>query len=82
MKCRELQITRIGNSRGIRIPADLLKKYKIRDTVVIEERAGELALRSKNDRKLSWQETFAEMAGAEEDWSDFEETTGDGLHED
>lgn len=79
MKTVELTITRIGNSRGIRIPADILRRYNLDKTVVLEERADELALRPAKQAKLSWQETFAEMARENEDWSDWDPASGDGL---
>jgi antitoxin MazE len=79
MKLLELPLTRIGNSRGVRLPAALLKKYGFTKTVVLEERASEVVLRPKKDTKLSWEETAKEMAAAQEDWSDMEATVGDGL---
>ena len=79
MKTVELSITRIGNSRGIRIPADVLRRYKLGSSVLMEERAGELVLRAKKQSKLSWAETFAGMAAETEDWSEWDATAGDGL---
>jgi antitoxin MazE len=79
MKTTELHLTRIGNSKGIRLPSALLKKYGITSAVVLEERPNEIALRTKNDKKLSWSDTFAAMAQDEEDWSDFETTAADGI---
>ncbi len=81
MKTVELAITRIGNSRGIRIPADILRRYKLEKTVILEERADELALRPSKQAKLSWQETYVEMAAEKEDWSEWETTAADGLHD-
>jgi len=48
-------------------------------TLIVEERASEIALRPKKDVKLSWEETAKAMAEAEEDWSDMDAATGDGL---
>jgi antitoxin MazE len=79
MRTTELKVTRIGNSRGIRIPSRILKKYGFKDRLLMEERPGELVLRRTAERKLSWQATFEEMARAKEDWSDFEEVVADGL---
>ncbi len=79
MKTVELSITRIGNSRGIRIPADVLRRCKLGLSVMMEERDGELILRPKKRAKLSWAETFTEMAAEKEDWSEWETTAGDGL---
>lgn len=79
MKTVELAITRIGNSRGIRIPADVLRRYKLGSSVLMEERAGELILRPKKQAKLSWTETFAGMAVEKEDWSEWDAASGDGV---
>jgi len=82
MKSTVLKVSRIGNSRGIRLPAEMLRKYHITDTVVAEEKADEIVLRPgrKGRQKLSWEETAKAMAAAREDWSEWEVTTGDGLH--
>lgn len=75
----ELKVVPIGNSRGVRLPKAVLDKYAIRDAVVVEEREEGLLLRSKKDKRLSWEETYKEMAREREDWSDFESTVADGL---
>lgn len=79
MKPMELPLTRIGNSRGVRLPAALIKKYGFSRTIILEERAREIVLRPKRETKLSWEETAGEMAAEQEDWSDLESTVGDGL---
>lgn len=75
----ELKLSRIGNSRGIRLPASLLKRYHIEDVVLVEEGADSITLRPKLSKKLSWNETALEMAQAQEDWKDLEITVDDGL---
>lgn len=82
MKTVVLKVSRIGNSRGVRLPARLLRKYHIRDTIVAEEKTHEIVLRPGRATvpKLSWEETAKAMAAAEEDWSDWESTTADGLN--
>jgi antitoxin MazE len=75
----ELKVSRIGNSRGIRLPASLLKRYRIEDIVLLEEGEDSLTLRPKSSKKLSWKETATEMAKAREDWKVFETTVDDGL---
>lgn len=76
-----LKLARIGNSRGIRLPAPLLRKYHITDSVVVEEKTDEIVLRSRGRKpgKLSWRETAKEMATAREDWSEWDLTAGDGV---
>lgn len=75
----EFKVVAIGNSRGVRLPKTVLDKYAIGDTVVVEERDEGLLLRSKRDRRLSWEETFRDMAREREDWSDLDATLNDGL---
>jgi antitoxin MazE len=75
----EIKVSRIGNSRGIRLPASLLKRYQIEDIVLMEEGPDSITLRPKNSRKLSWKGTADEMARESESWGDFETTAGDGL---
>ena len=75
----EIKVVPIGNSRGVRLPKATLTKYAIKGSVLLEEREEGILLRSKNDKRLSWEETFKEMAREREDWSDLEPTTADGL---
>jgi antitoxin MazE len=77
-----LKISRIGNSRGIRLPAAMLRRYQITDSVVAEEKAHEIVLRPgrSSSPKFSWEETARAMAAAQEDWSDWESAVADGLH--
>lgn len=83
MKTVELKVARIGNSRGVRIPATTLARYHIGDSVVMEERTDGILLRPRQAAgpKLSWEETAAEIAAQPEDWSDWDATLADGLHE-
>ena len=48
----EIKVSRIGNSRGIRLPASLLKRYQIEDAVLIEEGADSITLRPKNSKNF------------------------------
>lgn len=81
MKPVELRITRIGNSRGVRIPAGTLDRYDIGESVVMEERSDGILLRPPGTAspKLSWEETAREMAASDESWSVWDITTADGL---
>jgi antitoxin MazE len=83
MKTVALKVARIGNSRGVRLPARMLRKYHITDTVIAEERTDEIVLRpGRSSRpKLSWEETARSMASAKEDWTEWDSTAGDGVHE-
>jgi antitoxin MazE len=79
MKTLQLKITKIGNSRGIRLPADVIERYKLDKIVLLEQRPEELALRPQSRKKLTWKETYKQMAASGEDWSDLEGTLADGL---
>ncbi len=81
MKSVELKIARIGNSRGVRLPAATLDRYHIGERVVMEERSDGILLRPAGEAplKLSWAETAREMAAAGEDWSEWDATAADGL---
>ena len=79
----ELKVARIGNSRGVRLPAAALRRYGIGAAVVMEERSDGILLRRPGPavEKLSWEETARAMADAAEDWRDLELTAADGLGE-
>jgi mRNA interferase MazF len=81
MKIQELKVARIGNSRGVRLPASSLKRYSVGAELVMEERAEGILLRPKGPgvEKLSWEETAREMAGGGEDWSEWDALDGEGL---
>jgi antitoxin component of MazEF toxin-antitoxin module len=79
----ELKVARIGNSRGVRIPAATLERYQIGASIVMEERSEGILLRPHGPASplLSWEDTAREMAAAAEDWSAWESLAGDGLNE-
>jgi antitoxin MazE len=80
MKTTELTVTRVGNSRGVRLPAAVLRRYRVGDALIMELRPDEIVLRPKRTRqqKLNWAETYQQMARTDEDWSDWE-TLPEGL---
>ena len=78
-KTVELKIVPIGNSRGVRLPKEIIERYAIEETIVLEVREEALVFRNKRDKRLSWEDTFKAMAREREDWSDFEGTVADGL---
>jgi antitoxin component of MazEF toxin-antitoxin module len=81
MRPRELKVARIGNSRGVRLPAGTLQRYRIGDTVLMEERSDGILLRPRGPAmaKLSWEETAREMGRRAEDWSEWDAALADGL---
>ena len=79
-KTIELKIVPIGNSRGVRLPKEIIERYAIEDSIVLEAREETLVFRNKHDKRLSWEDTFKAMAREREDWSDLEGTIADGLN--
>jgi len=83
VKTIELKVARIGNSRGIRLPAATLRRYRIGQTIIMEERSEWIILRpaGSSAEKLSWEDTAREMAAAGESWNEWEAAAADGLNE-
>jgi antitoxin component of MazEF toxin-antitoxin module len=83
MSTIKLKVARIGNSRGVRIPAASLRRYRIGEAVLMEERSDGILLRpvSSAAQKLSWEDTALEMEASREDWSEWDATVVDGLDE-
>src|SRR5580765_3246964 len=77
----KLKVARIGNSRGVRLPAATLRRYRIGEVVLMEERSDGILLRPTGPavQKLSWDETAREMAASSEDWSEWDSAVSDGL---
>ena len=73
MKTRELKVARIGNSRGVRLPASSLNRYSFGSTLIMEERAEGILLRSAGQavEKLSWRIRPARWLSEREDWSEW-----------
>jgi len=81
MRTRELKVARIGNSRGVRLPAASLKRYSAGSVLIMEERADGIFLRSADPtvEKLTWEDTAREMALMGEDWREWDALDADGL---
>jgi hypothetical protein len=82
MKQAELKITRIGNSKCVRVPAATLRRYGIGASAVMEERIDGIMLRPPDlsVTKLSWEDTAREIALSAEDWGEWDALSFDGLH--
>ncbi|HEX9785163.1 MAG TPA: AbrB/MazE/SpoVT family DNA-binding domain-containing protein [Opitutaceae bacterium] len=80
---RLLKVVRIGNSRGVRLPAALLAKYRIGDKVSAEARPEGIVLKPVGGEQLSWEGTFkdmaAEAASSGDEFADLDSTSTDGL---
>ena len=81
IRSRDAKLVPIGNSKGIRIPKALLQKYGLENSVLIEETEAGLLLRNKEERKLSWEDTYKAMANDKESWDEFDTTLLDGLED-
>jgi len=81
MATMTLKVARIGNSRGVRLPAASLRRYRIGEAVVMEERSEGILLRPTGPavEKLSWEDTAREMTASREDWSAWDAVAADGL---
>jgi len=81
MKTIELKVSRIGNSRGVRLPAASLRRYRIGAAVLMEERSEGIFLRPVGPvvEKLSWEDTASEMAAGHECWGEWIAADADGL---
>ena len=71
VKTKNVKLVQIGNSRGIRLPKPLLKKYGFSESIIIEELENGILLK-RTDKKLNWEDTYKAMAKKNEDWSDFD----------
>lgn len=81
MRTQKLKVARIGNSRGVRLPASSLKRYAVGSVLVMEERSEGILLRPVGPavEKLSWEDTAREMSAANEDWGEWDVLDADGL---
>lgn len=74
-----LKIVPIGNSLGVRLSRPLLHKYGIEHSIVAEQRPEGILLRGSGRSKATLEQTFTEMAAAQEDWNDLDASVADGL---
>lgn len=80
----ETRLIRIGNSRGIRIPQAILELYHMQEGngLEIEARRDGILIRPLPDqKKVSWQTAYAEMAAETEEryeWAEWDGLAGNG----
>lgn len=81
-------IIRIGNSRGLRLPYQLLELYRLKesDELELEERPEGIMLRPQKplDHKLSWEDAYREMAievAEQNEWSDWDSLSSEALND-
>ena len=63
----EIQVVKIGNSKGIRLSKTLLERYNIRDKLEIIFEKGYLILKPVSKPRSGWEEAFREMHDNEDD---------------
>ncbi len=69
----EAKLIKIGNSQGIRIPKSLILRYQLGEALVLEEKLNGILIRTKETKKLGWEETYQEMQESEsEEWGDWQ----------
>ena len=75
-----VKLIEVGNSKGLRLPKNLVNKYKLDLGIVLEEKEEGILIKPvKKDNKLSWDETYREMANEKEEWDDLDITVEDGI---
>ena len=62
------------------MPKEIIERYAIEDSIVLEAREETLVFRNKRDKRLSWEDTFKAMAREREGSSYLEGTVADGLN--
>lgn len=76
----QAKLISIGNSKGIRLPKKIIEKYHLHDTLDLEEKENGILIKSDiPENKLTWEETYREIAAEQEDWSDLDNLAGDGV---
>ena len=80
MKVSEAQLVKIGNSRGLRLPAEVIQRHQLENGILVEEHENQIVLKGKGRATtLSWEETARQMAAEDEGWEAWDVTTEDGL---
>ncbi|KAA3602279.1 MAG: AbrB/MazE/SpoVT family DNA-binding domain-containing protein [Candidatus Scalindua sp. AMX11] len=79
IRTKNIKLIPIGNSKGIRLPKEIIQKYGFSESVVLEEREEGVLLHRKDGNKLSWEDTFKAMSDEKENWNEFDITLMDGL---
>ncbi|MFY8166166.1 MAG: AbrB/MazE/SpoVT family DNA-binding domain-containing protein [Sediminibacterium sp.] len=72
------KIIKIGNSKGIRLPNELIKEYKLEEEVTIELREDCIVLKPVLiDPRAGWEEIYKKMdhtpTQEDKDWMNFED---------
>ncbi|MGD0364645.1 MAG: AbrB/MazE/SpoVT family DNA-binding domain-containing protein [Bryobacteraceae bacterium] len=63
----KIELVRIGNSRGIRIPKPLIEQCGFRDTVELRVEQDRLVIAPERPARQGWKEAFAAAASSAPD---------------
>lgn len=61
------KIIKIGNSKGIRLPKEMLKEAGLGEEVVLEASRGSIVVRPASVPRAGWSQVFEEMARNKDD---------------
>lgn len=76
----QAKLISIGNSKGLRLPKPLVEKYHLGADLDLEERDDGILIRSGvPEEKLTWDQTYRDMAKSDENWDEWEVVAEDGL---
>ena len=57
----KVNVVRIGNSQGIRIPKTILQQCRLTDALELEVQGNRLVLRSASRPRAGWEDAFRRM---------------------
>ena len=57
----EVNIIKVGNSKGLRIPKSILEEYDIKGSVELKLKDGYIEIRPTNKPRFKWKDAFAKM---------------------
>jgi len=57
----EISIIKIGNSKGVKLPQEILERYNIKDKVQVILEKGQIVLRPVNTPRKGWDKAFKQM---------------------
>lgn len=63
----EISVIKIGNSKGLRLSKDILKRYNIKDKVELVLEKGYIILKPKTQPRKGWEEAFKQMNENQDD---------------
>jgi antitoxin MazE len=61
------RLIKIGRTKGVRIPAALLKKSRLTDEVQVDAIEGQITIRPKKNPREGWKKEFKRMAANGDD---------------